>query len=224
MANPARQSDENKKQPPESQPVVLKGSLFSSLFSPPTALIRLTLALILLAVLVAVIFLTIYKISRLFTPSSPQPVSSKEPAIVNPEGKAAFKYFPQGGNAPDFRDGSNGSLAVTMERAGEQITFNWDPKVKISVVKVFDLGKIYNFKDNKLVWQIENYDPKNPKPQNQTKFITSPYELGTTPDGFFLDPNSNKELELKKEGRYSVELTGLNEKNLPTLGVYTFDY
>ena len=172
-------------------------------------------------ILVAILFsvgLVIYLAQRVAR-------ESDEPPIVNPKGKAAFKYFPEGGNSPDFRDGSNGPLVVKMERKANQVTLSWDKGVKMSVVKVFDLGKIYKLKDQKLIWQITNYDPKNTAAFDPAKaaYLSSPYELGGKPAGFFLAARGQT-LSLTKGARYTVELSGINEQGAPTLGVYTFTY
>jgi hypothetical protein len=189
-----------------------------------TLTVVITLFLAVSGFLVSLI-LMIYIFSEI---ESPGVNLSKEPPIINPEGIAAFKYYPGGGNAPDFRDGSNGPLEVKMERKGDNLVLSWDKGVGVSVVKTFDLGKVYKLNDQKLIWQIQNYDPANPQTASQSaknqSFITPPYQLGEKPDGFFVGKDLNQNLELKKGSRVSVELLGLNEKTLPTLGVYTFDY
>ena len=155
-----------------------------------------------------------------------QTKKSDEPPIVNPSGKAAFKYYPEGGNSPDFRDGSNGPLEVKMERKADRVILSWDSSVKVSVVKAFDLGKIYKLGDQKLVWQIQNDNPKNPSASadpSGVSYISSPYTLGEKPKGFFLTAG-NQNLKLTSGARYSIELMGVTEQSLPTLGVYTFTY
>ena len=153
-----------------------------------------------------------------------------EPAIVNPKGTAAFKYYPKGQDAqgqtgPDFRDGSNGPLEVKMERKEDRIVLSWDPSVKVTTVKVFDLGKIYKLKDQVLIWQIANYNPERSTLEaesDQIGHISSPYTLGEI-KGFFLIIG-NQNLNLAQGTRYSIEITGINTEGLPTLGTYTFTY
>lgn len=160
--------------------------------------------------------------------SQPKPLVAegpKEPPIVYPEGKVAFKYYPKGGNAPDFRDGSNGNFEVKLERKDNKIILSWPEKIKIANIKIIDIGKIWNLKDHKLVWGIQNYDPnQSPTSQTPQNYITSPYELGNRPEGFFLLKEVSAFFQAKEGTRYSIELLGLNEKNLPILGTYTFDY
>ncbi len=156
--------------------------------------------------------------------------SGNEPVVVNPQGTAAFKYYPlgqdtQGKTGPDFRDGSNGALKVDLQRNVDKVILSWDPKVKVTVVTVFDLGKLYDLADHKKIWQIQNYDPKNPATSENTKnpSLNSPYEIGSVPLGFSIE-KPDQTLNLVKGTRYSVELLAVNEEGLPTLGVYTFTY
>jgi|SRR3989344_3704670 len=182
---------------------------------------------IFILLVIAVIFGIIGKSP--FKAKTPKETSS-EPVIVNPQGVAAFKYYPSGQNAqgltgPDFRDGSNAVLTVDLQRNVDKVILNWDPKVKASVVTVFDLGKLYDLGDHKKIWQITNYDPKKPTTSETTKnpLLIPPYEVGKVPSGFFVE-NPNQALQLIKGNRYSVELLAVTEDKLPTLGVHTFTY
>jgi hypothetical protein len=190
----------------------------------PTPKMLALLVLVVVVIAGAVVFgLWLVRFRQVKPPEATLP---EGPPIVNPEGKAAFKYYPKGGSAPDFRDGSNGPLTVTMERNGDQVILNWDSTIKVAVVRVLDLGQIYNLSDEKLVWQIQNYDPQKPtatQAKNQPA-IAPPYQLGEMPDGFFAAQKLAPELQLKKDARYSVELLGANQEGLPILGVYTFTY
>jgi|SRR3989344_521242 len=158
------------------------------------------------------------------------PKDVNEPPIVNSENPSAFKYYPQGKNpqgltGPDFREGSNAALKVELQRQGNKIILSWDPKVKTAVVQVFDLGKLYDLADHKKIWQIANYDLKNPSSGEAGKeiYINPPYEVGSIPSGFFLAEGFSK-LEFAKGGRYSIELNALTNEGFPTLGTYTFTY
>jgi hypothetical protein len=176
------------------------------------------LAIILILIVLVFVFL-------IFKPQPKPPEPPGEPPIVNPEGRAAFKYYPKGGNAPDFREGSNGNFLVELERKDNKIILSWPEEIKIVNVKVIDIGKIWNLKDHQIVWGVQNYDPNQPStgPTSQA-YINPPYELGNKPEGFFLLKGVNNIFQASEGRRYSVEILGLNEKNLPVLGVYTFDY
>jgi len=193
------------------------------IFKRPLVLIGILLLLIVAGL---IIFLFIFlKPAGQPEMKPPEAVAPKIPNIIYPEGKVAFKYYPQGGNAPDFRDGSNGNFEVKLERKDDKVILSWFEKIKIATIKVIDIWEIWDLKDHKLVWGIQNYDPGQSS-ANETKlsYLTSPYELGVKPEGFFLLKEISQQLELKSGRRYSIELLGLNEKNLPTLGTYTFDY
>lgn len=172
--------------------------------------------LIILAAIAAIFLLVLFFIESpsFIKEKVSQPVSSV-PSIVEPEAKAAFKYFPEGGNAPDFRDESNGPVEVVLTREEDFLILDWDASVKTSVVKVFDLGELSDLNDTQEIWSIA---------ADNEVYITSPYEVGTLPSGFSLTQGLPINLQLETGKRYTIELLAINADGLPTLGTYTFTY
>lgn len=188
----------------------------------------------------------------------PVPVPEASPLIApggqiifKPWSKTAERYYPGGGNAIDFRDGAEGDFEIKLSKKGEKIVLDWPTEIKITEVKVYNLGELWDLQDHFVTFNIANFDISAPPPIRKEElspevpeetrefpldvfpqpevYILPPYPIGEIPEGFFDNTFYTEKFPkgsaiFEKGGRYSVELYGINPEGKYLSGYYTFNY
>ena len=153
--------------------------------------------------------------------------SASAPSEKNPQSKTATRYFPYAGNAIDFReDGSQGDFEIELAKKEKTAELKWPEEIKVSRVQVFNLGKLWDLQDHRVVFDLGNRESATSTP---FAFLASPYEIGKIPEGFFnftfYDKNFSEKSPIFVKGiRYSIELYGKDENNFQVSASYTFDF
>lgn len=180
------------------------------------------------------------------TPERLPPIAPGGQIIFKPWSETAERYYPGGGNAIDFRQGAEGDFEIKLSRKGEKIVLDWPKEIKITEVKVYNLGQLWDLQDHFMVFNIINFDIFAPPPTREGEppeipelppeilpqpevYLSPPYQIGEIPAGFFditfyteKFPKGSPIFE--RGGRYSVELYGINPEGKYLSGYYTFNY
>jgi len=166
--------------------------------------------------------------------------------VFQPWSSTAERYYPGGGNAIDFRDGAQGDFQISATKKSGKMVLTWPKEIKVTEVKVYNIGQLANLQDHFPVFSIINFDftappvlpaegsvvPQEVIPEifSQPEVYLSPtYEIGKIPTGFF-DSTFYTESFVKgsvvfeQGSRYSVELYGINTQGKRLVGYYTFNY
>lgn len=176
--------------------------------------------------------------------ANPQANKQAQLPVLDANSNTANRYFAGESNALDFRkDGSKGAFSMNVEKNGNNVTVKWDQNMQVSSVMVYDLGRLDNLTDSKLVFGVSYGDTPTPFPSGTplilnakmaspmptptivvpTVFLPNPYRLGEIPSNYHRLglPEEGKSL-LTKGARYSIEATAWNQNGGQKIASYTF--
>ncbi|MDD5144636.1 MAG: hypothetical protein PHW72_00665 [Candidatus Pacebacteria bacterium] len=159
-------------------------------------------------------------------------------------GSFAFQYWQKNltqkeqGATPEeieFQEGFGGDFPLNLEKTDEGVFLSWPLKdMKVTQVRVFNLGDPKNSRDHKLVFFTSNFETEKgaanifiPEelernlPQTQPSlfrkvsdpdvFISSPYKIGDVPEGFYDNTYPKADSIFEENQHYLIEVVGVQD-------------
>jgi len=157
-------------------------------------------------------------------------------------GFLALKYYSQAFQQSEikkvfipicFKEGTAGDFPLEMEKGGDNVILNWPEGIKVTKIRVYDLGDPRNPEDHQLVFYTANFKLSASKVESlipkvlerfspletpatdkefsePTVYLTSPYQIGAIAKGFYNNTPEKVKPIFEKDGRYLIEVKAIN--------------
>jgi len=137
-----------------------------------------------------------------------------------------------------FKEGSEGDFKLKIEKEEDDIFLSWPEGIKAAQIQVYDLGNPEDSEDHQLIFFATNFSLNSdeveasiplllerfypmkelpgkmvkPKAPETDVYLTSPYQIGVVPEGFFdYTPEKVKPI-FKKDHRYLIVIGAIEKE------------